>query len=155
MATYSPEQFGVLLDKFALGFPKAISDAVFVSAQQLDSDIGGRIFGGGETKDIEGGTRGYRSERWIREREDRGFPINRVDLIFNGDLKRSPKLFDVGKAVELRIVGQKQVDKARGNEDYFEEENGAKVFEASVLEEKNARLAFEDELTDYIQKFFD
>ena len=151
MAQYSPEQFSKLLDRFALGFPKAVSDAIFVSAQQLSSDIPGRIFADGGTKDIDGGQRDYKEGSWKKKREARGFPTGKVDLIFDGDLKRSPKLFQLQKSVELRIVGQKQVEKARGNEDRFP----AKVFEASVLEEKNARLAFEDELTDYIQKFFD
>ena len=156
MAQYSPEQFGARLDQFAVGFSDAIAVAVFVAAQQLESDITGRIFGE-DTQDVDGGTRGYRTESWVTKREDANLSINRVNLQFTGDLKKSPKLFEEKaiKAVSLKIVGQKQVDKARGNERWFEQENGAKVFEASVLEEKNARLAFEDELTNYIQKFFD
>ena len=153
MSTYTPKQFSDLLQRFGSGFPQAIAGATYQAAQQLNSDITGRIFGQ-ETKDIEGGTRGYRSEGWVTKREDAGLSINRVNLQYKGSLKKSPELMREKKAVSLKIVGSQQVKKARGNERWYEEENGAKVFEASKKEEANAREVFAEAITDYIQKYF-
>ena len=156
MAVYTPEGYKKQMDAFGAGLPKAIAEATFVAGQQLNVDIVGRVFRVGGTKDIDGGTRGYRSESWIREREAKGLQIRNVDLEFNGDLKRSIKLFQTKQSVaELKIVGDLNVKKARGNEDLYEQENGAEVFEASIKEEKRAREAFDKVISEYINKFFD
>ena len=154
MATYTPEQFDDLLTRFANGLPVAVNRATLVAAQQLKGDIPGRIHRRGGTKDVDGGTRGYRSEKWVTEREDEGLPIGRVDHTFNGDLKRSYKLLVSKKQIDLRIFGNDNVKKARGNERWFIQENGAPVWEASKAEEKKARKAFNTEITNYIKQFF-
>jgi hypothetical protein len=97
----TPDEFAQKLDRFAKGLPKAMSKAAFEAVQQLNADITGRIFRVGGTKDIGGGTRGYRSESWVTEREDKGLQINRVDMVFTGNLQRNIKLFEKPKSVEL------------------------------------------------------
>lgn len=153
----TPDEFAQKLDRFAKGLPEAMSEAAFEAAQQLNADITGRIFRVGGTKDIGGGTRGYRSESWVTEREDEGLQINRVDMTFTGDLKKSIKIFEKPKSVELKIVGgvnDINIKKARGADDIYEEENGSPVFYASDKEAKIAVEVFEETIADYIQEIF-
>ena len=154
MATYTPEQFDDLLTRFANGLPVAVNRATLVAAQQLRGDIPGRIHRRGGTKDVDGGTREYKSKSYEKKRKNEGLQINKVDHTFKGDLQRSYKLLVSKKQIDLRIFGNDNVKKARGNERWFIQENGAPVWEASKAEEKKARKAFDTEISKYIKRFF-
>lgn len=145
------EQFAKRIDRFAKGFGKAIDEATFKAGQQLTADIKGRIFRVGGTKDTQGNTRGYKSESYKKKRTDNGLQVSRVDMVFTGDLQRSVRLFDSKNKAELKIVGTKNVDKARGNEELYPSKN---VFIASDEEVKIAVEVFEESIADYIVKVF-
>lgn len=151
MATYTPEQFNRLLDRFAQGLPKAIADATVAAGVDINEKIKGRIFNTSGTRDTEGNTRTYKSSQWKKKRAAKGLQISTVDLIFNGDLQRSPKLVKQAKQVDLKIFGDLNVKKARGNEKRFPSKE---VFSANEAEVESAIEAFEEKITDYIQSIF-
>lgn len=152
MATYTPEQFDKLIDRVTAGLPNAIAKSSFVASQQLRSDITGRIFSGTGTKDTEGNTRGYLSVSHRVARKKEGLQTRVVDHVFTGNLQRSVKLFKKPEFIDLRIFGNDNVKKARDNEDLYK---SGEVFEASDAEEKNARLAFQKQLKEYFDKYFE
>jgi len=159
MASYTPEEYSRLLDRFASGLPEAMARATFVAAQQVEGEILLRIFNDSGTEDVNGSTRQYKSDSYVKKREAKGLPVGAVDLIFTGNLQRSPKLFEKKSSVDLVITGERSVGNqtvenwkiARGNEEYFPSK---KVFEASADEDANARKVFALEITKYVNKFF-
>ena len=161
MASYTPEEYSRLLDRFASGLPEAMARATFVAAQQVEGEILLRIFNDSGTEDVNGSTRQYKSKSHIKKREmnSPALQVGVVDLIFTGNLLASPMLFEKKSSVDLVITGERSVGNqtvenwkiARGNEEYFPSK---KVFEASADEDANARKVFALEITKYVNKFF-
>lgn len=151
MSQLTPEQFKRRLDGFANGLGKVITESVELAGVQLNADIKGRIFSASGTKDTKGNTRRYKSKSWKKKRSKKGLQTAKVDYIFEGDLQRSVKLFDSTNNAEIKIVGKKNVDKARGNEDLYPSK---KVFTASDEEAERAVEVFEESISEYILKVF-
>jgi hypothetical protein len=152
MASYTPEQFKELLGKFAQGLPAAVSRATVAAAADVKEQISGRVFNTSGTRDTEGNTRAYKSAEWVDKRKDKGLvQLSTVDLIYDGDLQSSQRIVRENKAVSVKIIGDKNVDKARGNEARFPSK---KVFYANKEEVKLIYDTFTEEIANYIQKIF-
>ena len=133
-----------LLDCISKNLKKYAQDAAMVSLVSLTADLKYRIHNeGGKTV---GKIGNYKSQYWIRQRQEEGRQVGYIDLQYTGQLFRDLSYGQSGGDAVMGFLSNTSMDL----HDHLEERYGP-IWEPSKIEQGDLTSRFKDELNERLR----